>query len=163
MRQLVDDSEIPDGAGERVASSLRGTEYQIDLPNSNLAKFEKALKPYVETGAKLRGRGVPAPKLLARLLYRAGSSSQLSGTGRIATAMMCLIEDGSRLRSSKHLRRRTEFLSRASLKPIQYRTSLQRSLRRLRAARWEHRAPAGHYDHVLCRSRDYGALLVTGR
>ncbi|MDX1876084.1 Lsr2 family protein [Mycolicibacterium sp. 120266] len=61
VRQLIDDidgSEIPDGAGERVVFSLRGTEYQIDLSNSNLAKFEKALKPYVEAGSKLRGRGV---------------------------------------------------------------------------------------------------------
>ena len=60
VRQLIDDldgSEIPDGAGERLVFSLRGTEYQIDLSKTNVAKFEKALKPYVEAGSKLRGRG----------------------------------------------------------------------------------------------------------
>jgi hypothetical protein len=59
VRQLIDDidgSEIPDGSGERVVFAVRGAEYQIDLSNANLAKFEKALKPYVEAGSKVRGR-----------------------------------------------------------------------------------------------------------
>lgn len=60
VRQLIDDidgSEIPDGEGERVTFSLRGTEYQIDLSKSNVAKLEKALKPFLEASAKVRGRG----------------------------------------------------------------------------------------------------------
>lgn len=65
VRQLIDDidgSEIPDGAGERVVFALRGTEYQIDLSKSNVAKFEKTLKPYIEAGSKLRGRSVRRTK-----------------------------------------------------------------------------------------------------
>lgn len=38
----IDGSEILDGAGERVVFSLRGTGYQIDLSNSNLAKFRES-------------------------------------------------------------------------------------------------------------------------
>lgn len=58
IRQLIDDidgSEIADGAGERIEFSLRGVEYQIDLSTANLAKLEKALKPYVDVAAKIRG------------------------------------------------------------------------------------------------------------
>ncbi|MGJ6122328.1 Lsr2 family protein [Mycolicibacterium sp. Y3] len=65
VRQLIDDldgSDIPDGGGERVVFSLRGTEYQIDLSSSNIAKLEKALKPYVEAGSRLRGHGVRRAK-----------------------------------------------------------------------------------------------------
>ncbi len=65
VRQLIDDldgSEIPDGAGERVVFSLRGTEYQIDLSKANVAKLEKAFKPYVEAGSKIRGRGARGTK-----------------------------------------------------------------------------------------------------
>ncbi|MEN4472857.1 Lsr2 family protein [Mycolicibacterium cosmeticum] len=60
VRQLIDDldgTEIPDGAGERVVFSLRGTEYQIDLSKANVAKLEKAFRPYVEAGSKVRGHG----------------------------------------------------------------------------------------------------------
>lgn len=58
VRQLIDDldgSEISDGAGERIEFSVRGVEYQIDLSNANIAKLDKALKPYVEAAAKVRG------------------------------------------------------------------------------------------------------------
>lgn len=58
VRQLIDDldgSEITDGGGERVEFSLRGVEYQIDLSTANIAKLDKALKPFVEAAAKVRG------------------------------------------------------------------------------------------------------------
>ncbi|MCV7254634.1 Lsr2 family protein [Mycobacterium hackensackense] len=61
VHQLFDDidgSEIPDGTGERVVFSLRGVEYQIDLSDSNVAKFEKSLKPYVEAGSRISGSRV---------------------------------------------------------------------------------------------------------
>ncbi len=58
VRQLIDDidgSEIADGAGERVEFSVRGVSYQIDLSAPNIAKFDKALKPYVDSAVKVRG------------------------------------------------------------------------------------------------------------
>ena len=60
VRKLVDDidgTEIADGAGERVEFSFRGVGYQIDLTASNATKFEKALKPYIDAAAKVRGGG----------------------------------------------------------------------------------------------------------
>ena len=58
VRQLIDDidgSEIPDGGGERVEFSLRGVSYQIDLSAANVAKLDKALKPYIDSAAKVGG------------------------------------------------------------------------------------------------------------
>ncbi|WP_421874633.1 histone-like nucleoid-structuring protein Lsr2 [Mycolicibacterium wolinskyi] len=60
VRQLIDDidgSEISDGGGERIEFSLRGVQYQIDLSSANAAKLDKALKPYVDAAAKVRGGG----------------------------------------------------------------------------------------------------------
>ncbi|WP_418004401.1 histone-like nucleoid-structuring protein Lsr2 [Mycobacterium sp. PDNC021] len=59
LRQLIDDisgSDIPDGAGERVTFSLRGVDYQIDLSEANVAKLDKALKPYADAATKVGGR-----------------------------------------------------------------------------------------------------------
>lgn len=58
VRQLIDDldgSEISDDGGERIEFSLRGVDYQIDLSTANIAKLDKALKPYVDAAAKVRG------------------------------------------------------------------------------------------------------------
>jgi hypothetical protein len=58
VRQLIDDidgSEISDGGGERVEFSARGVTYQIDLSKTNAAKFDKALKPFVDKAMKVRG------------------------------------------------------------------------------------------------------------
>ncbi|AWG62949.1 histone-like nucleoid-structuring protein Lsr2 [Mycobacteroides abscessus] len=58
LRQLIDDisgSDIPDGEGERIAFSLRGVDYQIDLSAVNVAKLDKALKPYIEAATKVGG------------------------------------------------------------------------------------------------------------
>jgi hypothetical protein len=58
VRQLIDDidgSEIPDGGGERVEFSLRGVSYQIDLSAANVAKLDKAFKPYIDSAAKVAG------------------------------------------------------------------------------------------------------------
>ena len=57
VRQLIDDldgSEIPEGGGEQVEFSLRGVAYRIDLSSSNVAKFDKALKPFVAAAMKVR-------------------------------------------------------------------------------------------------------------
>lgn len=59
LRQLIDDisgADIPEGAGERIAFSLRGADYQIDLAEANVAKLDKALKPYIEAATKVGGR-----------------------------------------------------------------------------------------------------------
>lgn len=59
LRQLIDDingADIPEGEGERVTFSVRGVDYQIDLSAANVAKLDKALKPYVEAATKVGGR-----------------------------------------------------------------------------------------------------------
>lgn len=74
VRQLIDDldgSEIADGGGERIEFSVRGVEYQIDLASSNIAKLDKALKPFVDAAVKVRG---------ARS-RRAAKSISLNGNG----------------------------------------------------------------------------------
>jgi len=58
VRQLIDDidgSDISEGAGGRVEFSVRGVAYQIDLSAANVAKFDKALKPYVDAAMKVSG------------------------------------------------------------------------------------------------------------
>lgn len=57
VHQLIDDidgSEIPEGGGERIEFSLRGASYQIDLSAANIAKLDKALKPYISAATKVR-------------------------------------------------------------------------------------------------------------
>lgn len=59
LRQLIDDingADIPEGEGERVSFSVRGVDYQIDLSAANVAKLDKALKPYLEAATKVGGR-----------------------------------------------------------------------------------------------------------
>jgi len=68
VRQLIDDidgSEIADGAGERIEFSLRGVSYQVDLSSANVAKFDKALKPFIDAAAKVRGGRPRATKVPA--------------------------------------------------------------------------------------------------
>ena len=57
--QLVDDingAEITDDSGERINFSVRGVDYQIDLSAANVAKFEKALAPYLDAATRVGGR-----------------------------------------------------------------------------------------------------------
>lgn len=58
IRQLIDDidgTKISEGKGGRVEFSLDGTSYEIDLSTANAAKFEKALKPYIDAAKKVGG------------------------------------------------------------------------------------------------------------
>lgn len=58
VRQLLDDldqSEILDGAGGTVDFAFQGTKYTIDLTDANIAKFEKALKPYLDAATQVSG------------------------------------------------------------------------------------------------------------
>ncbi|WP_241474353.1 histone-like nucleoid-structuring protein Lsr2 [Mycolicibacterium neoaurum] len=78
VRQLIDDidgSEIIDGEGERIDFSLRGVDYRIDLSNANIAKLDKALKPYVDAAAKVRTGG--ARRVRSTGVKTASSKEQL--------------------------------------------------------------------------------------
>ncbi|MFV8296012.1 histone-like nucleoid-structuring protein Lsr2 [Mycolicibacterium fortuitum] len=68
VRQLIDDidgSDITEGDGERVEFSLRGVDYQIDLSAANIAKLDKALKPYLTAATRIRGGRGRRPKNVA--------------------------------------------------------------------------------------------------
>ena len=59
VRQLIDDidgSDITDGGGEQLEFSVRGVDYRIDLSTANLAKFDKALKPYIDAAETVGGK-----------------------------------------------------------------------------------------------------------
>lgn len=60
VHQLVDDvdgTEIAEGKGESIEFSVRGVSYRIDLSSANTAKFDKALKPYLDVASKVGGSG----------------------------------------------------------------------------------------------------------
>jgi Lsr2 len=64
--QLVDDingTEITDDSGERINFSVRGVDYQIDLSAANVAKFEKALAPYLDAATRVGGRRTRTQKV----------------------------------------------------------------------------------------------------
>ncbi|MUM34002.1 Lsr2 family protein [Mycobacterium sp. CBMA361] len=45
-----------DDTGERINFSVRGVDFQIDLSAANVAKFEKALAPYLDAATRVGGR-----------------------------------------------------------------------------------------------------------
>lgn len=86
VRQLIDDidgSEISDGAGERVEFSVRGVSYRIDLSAPNIAKFDKALKPYVDSAVKVRGT-------------RSNGRANGNGNGKVSPEQLAAIRDWAR-------------------------------------------------------------------
>ena len=99
VRQLFDDidgSEISGGRGGRVEFSFQGVDYRIDLSASNIAKFEKALKPFVDAAVTTRGghrrtrrsraatTGSPAPQSLVAIREWARKNGhEVSDRGRI--------------------------------------------------------------------------------
>lgn len=59
IHQLVDDldgSDIAEGRGERIPFAVRGVSYVIDLSSANVAKFDKALKPFLAAASKEKAR-----------------------------------------------------------------------------------------------------------
>lgn len=57
--QIVDDLDgtvVNEGEGETISFALRGVEYEIDLKNANVDKFDKALAKYVEVATRVGGR-----------------------------------------------------------------------------------------------------------
>jgi len=96
--QLVDDisgTEITEGTGERIPFSFRGVDYQIDLTSANVAKLDKAFKPYIEAATRIRatqgrrakssGRTVPTSKerLAAIREWARSNGYDVSDRGRI--------------------------------------------------------------------------------
>jgi hypothetical protein len=105
VRQLIDDldgSEIAEGGGERVEFSIRGVTYQIDLSKANATKFDKALKPYVDSAAKVGGTrarrvksggGKASPEHLAAIREWARKNGhQVSDRGRIKAEVVQAFE-----------------------------------------------------------------------
>ncbi|MCX8557985.1 hypothetical protein EB75_04050 [Mycobacterium sp. ST-F2] len=83
--QLVDDitgAEITDDSGERINFSVRGVDYQIDLSAANVAKFEKALAPYLDAATRVGGRRARTQKAAEPTSRPAKSTSR--GRGRKA-------------------------------------------------------------------------------
>ncbi len=65
---LIDDldgTEIKDGEAQSITFSWSGVDYSIDLSQANADRFEKAIGPYLEKGAKGRRAPEPADRLLA--------------------------------------------------------------------------------------------------
>lgn len=58
---LIDDLDGKEigGDGGTVAFTFDGVSYQIDLAEKNLAKFRKALDPYVAAATKVHGQSSP--------------------------------------------------------------------------------------------------------
>jgi hypothetical protein len=59
VSQLIDDidgTEIPQGSGEQIEFALRGVKYRIDLTDRNVAKLDKALKPFIASATKVPSR-----------------------------------------------------------------------------------------------------------
>lgn len=86
VRQLIDDidgTEIRDGGGERIEFSFRGVDYQIDLSSANAAKLDKALTPYIDAAAKVRGGG-------------RGRRSKAGGSGRTSPEQLAAIREWAR-------------------------------------------------------------------
>jgi nucleoid-associated protein Lsr2 len=56
---LIDDldgSQIASGTGERLTFAVRGTKFRIDLSDENVAKFNAALQPYIDSATQIGGR-----------------------------------------------------------------------------------------------------------
>lgn len=58
---LIDDLDGKEigGDGGTVAFTFDGMSYQIDLAEKNLAKFRKALNPYIAAATKVQGQSNP--------------------------------------------------------------------------------------------------------
>jgi Lsr2 len=59
LSQLIDDldgTEIPEGSGEQIEFAIRGVKYRIDLADRNVAKLDKALRPFIASATEVSGR-----------------------------------------------------------------------------------------------------------
>jgi hypothetical protein len=118
MRQtvvkLVDDI---DGsvARESLRFGLNGTEYEIDLSETNAAKFRQTLAPFVQAARKLGKAGAPQLRLVRSSSTRtAADRERLAAIRAWARAQGMEINDRGRI--SSHLVRRTRRLSASLLR-----------------------------------------------
>jgi hypothetical protein len=51
----LDGTEITEGEGEQIEFAFRGVSYRIDLADTNVAKLEAALAPFIDSAAKVSG------------------------------------------------------------------------------------------------------------
>ena len=98
VRQLIDDidgSDITEGGGEQLEFAVRGVAYRIDLSIANIAKFDKALKPFIDAAETVggsrrqRGRAKRAAASLADIRQWArGEGYEISDRGRVRTEVV---------------------------------------------------------------------------
>lgn len=110
VRKLIDDldgTEILNGDGERVVFSVRGTSYQIDLSSGNVAKLEKALKPFIDAALKVRrenGRArkttvstrTPRERAVTKGRRKGGRNSKAAARTRAPKEQVSSIRDWAR-------------------------------------------------------------------
>jgi len=85
VTQITDDLDGSTDATP-VNFAFDGTDYTVDLSKKNKAAFEKALKPYLEAGSEVRGRGA-APR-------RGRGSSPSHATSQMASVRAWAAENG---------------------------------------------------------------------
>lgn len=91
---ITDDLDGSNNA-EEVAFSFDGTDYTIDLNKKNRAALEKALKPYLEAGTKVRRSArtkststSPKRDLAAIREWANAQGIQVSERGRVAASVI---------------------------------------------------------------------------
>jgi hypothetical protein len=98
VRQLIDDidgTEISDGAGETIDFSLRSAAYRIDLSSANIAKLEKALKPFIDKATRVKA----VRSTRAKANGSAGNGADLSAIREWARANGYEVSDRGRIRA----------------------------------------------------------------
>jgi hypothetical protein len=94
---IVEDDIDGSPAAETVSFILQGIEYQLDLSDKNLAKFNKALDPYLSAARRVGGRkrtGAAKPRgdsLIDNRAVRAWAEShgiEVSSRGRISAVVI---------------------------------------------------------------------------
>jgi Lsr2 len=102
IHQLVDDisgAGISEGGGESIDFSVRGVDYRIDLSAANAAKFDKALKPYLEAATKHGDTRRAATDGRARRKAPAASTEQLAAIREWARADGFEVSDRGRIKA----------------------------------------------------------------
>lgn len=94
IERLIDDldhTEIADGKGGSVEFAFRGTEYCIDLRDANIAKFEKALAPFIGAASTI---SVPRASASSTRRQRGTSGHEHTGAADTATIRAWATENG---------------------------------------------------------------------
>jgi hypothetical protein len=95
-------ADIPEGGGESIEFSVRGVAYRIDLSTTNTAKFDKALKPYVDAAAKQGGtrrRPTATSSGRARRKTTTASTEELAAIREWARSNGYEVSDRGRIRA----------------------------------------------------------------